>query len=185
MRRGFTLLELIVVAALLSLLAAMVIPRLTGMARREGDVAAERLSEMLSLFALRDNSGSVQSAIWLNGDTGCVELWSKQADPDQPTEAPQWVPDRFVQPIRLPDGVELAEVRSNGQLLSPDEWRILGSPSGERPQIEMHLVADGFDCVLTLAPGAGVPTRVDNGVQREGGRVAIDLDQQGRDREPW
>jgi hypothetical protein len=114
-----------------------------------------------------------------------VELWSKQSDPDQPNEAPQWVPDRFVQPIRLPDGVELAEVRSNGQLLSPGEWRILGSPSGERPLIEMHLVADGFDSLLTLAPGASVPMRVDNGVQREGGRVTIDLDQQGRDREPW
>lgn len=185
MRRGFTLLELIVVAALLALLAAMVLPRLTGMARREGDVVAERLSELLSLFALRDNSGSVQSAIWMNGDTGCVELWTKESDPEQPTEPPQWIPDRFVQPIQLPNGVELAEVRSNGQLLSPGEWRILGSPSGERPLIEMHLVADGFDSLLTLAPGASVPTRVDNGVQREGGRAAIDLDQQGRDREPW
>ncbi|NDA70392.1 MAG: M24 family metallopeptidase [Betaproteobacteria bacterium] len=96
MRRGFTLLELIVVAALLALLAAMVVPRLTGMARREGDVVAERLSELLSLFALRDNSGSVQSAIWMNGDTGCVELWTKESDPEQPTEPPQWIPDRFV-----------------------------------------------------------------------------------------
>lgn len=185
MRRGFTLLELVVVAALLALLAATVVPRLTGMARRDGDVAAERLSELLSLFALRDNSGSVQSAIFMNGDNGCVELWTKEFDPNQPKLPPEWVPDRFVQPIRLPDGVELAEVRSNGQLLSPGEWRILGSPSGERPLIQMHLVADGFDSVITLAPGASVPSRVDNGMQREGMRTPIDLDQQGRDREPW
>ncbi|MFM7806416.1 MAG: prepilin-type N-terminal cleavage/methylation domain-containing protein, partial [Planctomycetota bacterium] len=51
MRRGFTLIELIVVSALLAIVAALVVPRLTGMARREADVAAERLAELLSMFA--------------------------------------------------------------------------------------------------------------------------------------
>lgn len=185
MRRGFTLIELIVVSALLALVAAMVVPRLAGMSRREADVTAERLSELLSLFAFRDNSGVQQSAIWMNPDTGCVELWNLEPDPERPAEPPDWVPDRFVQPVRLPPGVELSDVRSDGQALVGDEWRIVGSPGGERPRIEMRLVADGFDSVLVLDRGASVPMRIDNGVIREGVRAAIDLDQRGMDREPW
>ena len=108
-----------------------------------------------------------------------------RSDPARPAEPPDWVPDRFVQPVRLPPGVELAEVRSDGQTLSGDEWRIVGAPGGDRPRIEMHLVADGFDSVITLDRSASVPTRVDQGVVKEGARAPIDLDQQGKDREPW
>lgn len=185
MRRGFTLLELIVVVTLLALVAAMVVPRLTGMARREADVATERLSELLAMFAFRDNAGVQQSAIWMNPDTGCVELWTLEPDVERPMEKPQWVPDRHVQPVRLPAGVELSEVRANGQSLSGDEWRIVGAPGGARPRVEMRVTAEGFESVLVLEPGAGVPTRVDNGVVREGARATKDLDRAGMDREPW
>ena len=185
MRRGFTLLELIVVSTLLALVAAMVVPRLTGMSRREADVAAERLTELLSMFALRDNTGVQQTAIWMNPDSRCIELWTLEPDPERPTERPTWVPDRHVQPVRLPAGVQLEDVRADGQNLAGDEWRIVGSPGGQRPRIEMHLVADGFDSVLVLEPGAGLPTRVDNGVVREGARAPKDLDHAGLDREPW
>ncbi len=185
MRRGFTLLELIVVSTLLALVATMVVPRLVGMSRREADVATERMSELLSMFAFRDNTGVQQSAIWMNPDTSCVELWTLEPDPERPTERPQWVPDRHVQPVRLPAGVELAEVRVDGQSLGGDEWRIVGSPGGKRPRVEMRLVAEGFESVLILEPGAGVPTREDNGQVREGARAAKDLDRAGMDREPW
>ena len=183
MRRGFTLLELVVVATLMALVAAIVVPRLTGMARREGDVAAERVAELLSLFALRDNSGSVLSSIWMDGD--CMGLWTKRLEAGRPAEEVAWEPDALVQPVCMPRGVILEEVRSDGQLLPSGNWRIMGSPSGERPRIEMRLIADGFDSVLVLHPGAGVPTRIDNGVQREGAHAPIDLDQKGLDREPW
>jgi len=185
MRRGFTLIELIVVSALLAIVAALVVPRLTGMARREADVAAERLSELLSMFAFRDGSGSATCAIWLDPDTGCVALWTLESDPSQPAEAPEWVPDRHVQPVCLPQGVELAEVRMDGRPLDGSEWRILGSPSGERPEVYMRVIAEGMETELLLSPNASVPTRTDNGVARERARVPIDLDQSGMDREPW
>lgn len=183
MRRGFTLLELVVVAALLALVAAMVVPRLTGMARREADVAAERVTELLSMFALRDNSGSTLTSIWL--ENGCMVLKNRLVEPGQPDEEALWEPDWFVQPVCMPEGVGLEEVRCNGQLLPAEEWRVMGSPSGERPSIEIRLVAEGFDSLITLQPGASLPTRMDNGVQRETSRAAIDLDLKGLDREPW
>jgi len=185
MRRGFTLIELIVVAALLAVVAALVVPRLTGMSRREADMAAERLSEVLAMFAFRDATGAQQSAIWLNPESDCVELWNLESDPERPAEPPQWVADRFVQAFRLPPGVELTEVSSDGQRMVGDEWRILSAPGGSRPRIEMRLAAEGRDIVLLLEPSATSPVRYDDGSLREGGRVAIDLDETGRDREPW
>lgn len=185
MRRAFTLIELIVVSALLALVAAMVVPRLSGMARREGDVAAERLTELLSMFAFRDNAGVQQSAIWMNPDSGCVELWTLEPDPEEPDRPPHWEIDRHVQPVRMPVGVELAEVRADGQMLGGDEWRIVGSPGNQRPRIELRLVAQGLESTLVLEPGASVPTRVDNGTLREGVRAPKDLDRMGMDREPW
>jgi prepilin-type N-terminal cleavage/methylation domain-containing protein len=185
MRRGFTLIELIVVTALLAIVAALVVPRLTSMSRREADVAVERLSELLSMFAFRDGSGAANSAIWLDPETGCVTLWALESDPANPTEEPEWVPDRHVQPVCMPSGVELDEVRLDGRSLAGMEWRIMGSPTGERSEILMRVIADGFESELVLAPGAGVPVRTDNGVVR--GRLVspIDLDQMGMDREPW
>ena len=185
MRRGFTLIELIVVSALLALVAAMVVPRLVGMSRREADVAVERLTELLSMFAYRDASGATSCAIWLDPDTGCVALWSLEGDPKRPADPPEWVPDRFVQPVCMPRGVELAEVRMDGRPLDGSDWRIMGSPSGERPEIFMRVVADGLDSELLLPPGAAVPMRTDNGITRERVRTPIDLDKAGMDREPW
>jgi prepilin-type N-terminal cleavage/methylation domain-containing protein len=185
MRRGFTLLELVIVASLLALVAALVVPRLAGMTRREADVAAERLAEILAMFAFRDTAGAQQTAIWMNPDSGCVELWNLESDPTRPSEPPQWRPDRFVQGFRLPVGVELTEVSRDGQRMVGDEWKILSAPGGSRPRIEMRLVAEGRDVTLLLEPSATAPVRFDNGSMLEGGRVAIDLDETGRDREPW
>lgn len=185
MRRGFTLLELIIVASLLALVAAMVVPRLLGLTRREADVAAERLGEILAMFAFRDTAGAQQTAIWMNPDSGCVEVWNLESDPTRPGDPPRWTPDRFVQAFRLPPGVELTEVVSDGQRMVGDEWKILSAPGGSRPRIEMRLAADGKEIVLLLEPSATAPVRYDDGTVRDGGRIAVDLDERGRDREPW
>jgi len=185
MRRGFTLIELIVVGALLALVAALVVPRMTGMARREVDVAAERLSELLSMFAFQDASGTDICAIWQDPGSGCIGLWHVQVDPDRPLDPPDWVPDRHVQPVCLPQGVELTEVRVDGGSVDGGEWRIMGSPTGERPEILFRLVGDGLETELVLLRGASSPQRSDNGVARDRTRTPIDLDAVGMDREPW
>jgi prepilin-type N-terminal cleavage/methylation domain-containing protein len=185
MRRGFTLIELIVVAALLAVVAALVVPRLTGMSRREADMAAERLSEVLAMFAFRDATGAQQSAIWLNPESDCVELWNLESNPERPAEPPQWTPDRYVQSYRLPPGVELVDVFSDGERLPKGEWRIVSSVGGPRPRVEMRLLADNREIVLLLEPSASMPARIDDGRVREGSRVSVDLDKRGLDQEPW
>ena len=185
MRRGFTLLELIVVISILVVVSSVVIPRLRGLSKGKADVAIERLSELLSLFAWRDNAGSQQCAIYMNPDSGAVELWTLEPNPNQPTEPVDWMPDRLVRPVLMPEGVELAEVMADGMRMGGNEWRIAGSPSGNRPRIEMRVLAEGLDAVLVLEPGASMPTRVDNGKVVDDQRAAQDLDARGMSREPW
>jgi prepilin-type N-terminal cleavage/methylation domain-containing protein len=184
MRRGFTLLELIVVISILAVVSSVVIPRLRGLSKGKADVAVERLSELLSLFAWRDNAGSQQCAIYLNPDSGAIELWTLEPIPNRPTDPAQWMPDRFVQPVRIPEGVQL-EVMADGMRLDGSEWRIVGSPSGNRDLIEMHVIAEGFDSLLLLNPRAAMPTRIDNGKVVEDQRETRDLDARGMSREPW
>jgi len=184
MRRGFTLLELIVVISILAVVSSVVIPRLRGLSKGKADVAVERLSELLSLFAWRDNAGSQQCAIYLNPDSGAIELWTLEPIPNRPTDPAQWMPDRFVQPVRIPEGVQL-EVMADGMRLDGSEWRIVGSPSGNRDLIEMHVIAEGFDSLLLLNPRAAMPTRIDNGKIVEDQRETRDLDARGMSREPW
>ena len=184
MRRGFTLLELIVVISILAIVSSVVIPRLRGLSKGKADVACERLSELLSLFAWRDNAGSQQCAIYMNPDTGAIELWTLEPNPKRPTKQADWISDRFVQSVLIPEGVEL-EVIADGLRLDGNEWRIVGSPSGNRVRIEMKVIAEGFEALLVLAPGAAMPTRVDNGKVMDDQRAALDLDARGMSREPW
>lgn len=184
MRRGFTLLELIVVISILAVVSSVVIPRLRGLSKGKADVAVERLSELLSLFAWRDNAGSQQCAIYMNPDSSAIELWTLEPILNRPTDPAEWMPDRFVQPVRIPEGVQL-EVMADGMRLDGSEWRIVGSPSGNRALIEMRVSTDGFDSLLLLNPSAAMPTRVDNGKIVEDQRETRDLDARGMSREPW
>ena len=184
MRRGFTLLELIVVISILAVVSSVVIPRLRGLSKGKADDAVERLSELLSLFAWRDNAGSQQCAIYMNPDSSAIELWTLEPISNRPTDPAEWMPDRFVQPVRIPEGVQL-EVMADGMRLDGSEWRIVGSPSGNRALIEMRVSTDGFDSLLLLNPSAAMPTRVDNGKIVEDQRETRDLDARGMSREPW
>jgi prepilin-type N-terminal cleavage/methylation domain-containing protein len=182
---AFTLIELIVVVVILAITAVAVVPRFTGTLRQESSNAVDRVAELMRLFAYRQSLGSQQVALWRDGNDGRIHLIVKDGDPEDPTAAPEWRPDRFAAPVALPDGLELVEIRKDDQRVDPSEWTIASVPGGERPKVEIRLVGHGVDATVVLPPGSPSVVRVDADKPEPFARAQIDLDQAGRSQEPW
>jgi len=185
LRAAFTMVELIVVVVVLAIAAAAIVPRFTGTATQESSNAVDQVAELLRLFAYRQSLGSQQVALWRDGNDGRIHLLVKDVDPADPDAPPEWRPDRFAAPIALPAGLELAEIRKDDQRIDPVEWTIASVPGGERPKVEIRLVGHGIDSTVVLPTASPSVFRVDADKPEPFARDVIDLDQAGRDREPW
>lgn len=177
--------EIIVVAVIIAIAAAMIVPRFSGTARQESDVAVERVAELVRLFAYRQALSSQQVAVWRDGADGRLMLLVMDVNPDDPDAAPDWRPDRFAAPVVLPQGLEITDVLMDDRRLPVDEWMIASSPGGSRPKIEIRLAGNGLASTIALPSGSASVVRVDEGREAPFVRVPIDLQQAGRDREPW
>lgn len=190
-RRGFTLIEIVVAAAILAIIAVAMIPRLTSMGRRQGDVLAERISDLLTMFAHRESLGVQQVGLWHDSQAGTLSVLVMDVNPDDPDAPPAWRPDRMVEPVLIPDGFAVDEIIVDGQPEDgADEWMVTSTPAGGRPSLELRLVGDGVDIRLLLPSSGFLPLRVDldeSGEPRQETttRVEVDLDDSGRDHEPW
>ena len=80
---------------------------------------------------------------------------------------------------------ELVEIRKDDQRIDPAEWTIASVPGGERPKVEIRLVGHGIDSTVVLPTASPSVFRVDADKPEPFARDVIDLDQAGRDREPW
>lgn len=185
LRAAFTMVELIVVVVVLAIAAAAIVPRFTGTATQESSNAVDQVAELLRLFAYRQSLGSQQVALWRDGNDGRIHLLVMDVDPADPEAPPEWRPDRFAAPIALPAGLELAEIRKDDQRIDPVEWTIASVPGGERPKVEIRLVGHGIDSTVVLPTASPSVFRVDADKPEPFARDVIDLDQAGRDREPW
>lgn len=184
-RAAFTLIELIVVVVVLAIAATAIIPKFAGTARQEADNAADRVAELMRLFAFRQSMGAQQVALWRDGSDGRIHLLVKDIDPENPEAPAQWRPDRFAAPVALPAGLEVTDVRVNDQRVDAEEWNIATGPGGERPKVELRVAGQGVDATLVLPPGSPSVVRVDAGRPEPFARAPIDLDRAGREREPW
>ena len=73
-RRGFTLIEVIVVTVLMAMLAIVLVSRLTGAANREFDLASERVSDLLLMFAMRSEFADEPVGILLDPERNSLRL---------------------------------------------------------------------------------------------------------------
>jgi prepilin-type N-terminal cleavage/methylation domain-containing protein len=184
-RRGFTLIELIVVVVVLGIAAAAIVPKFTGTARQEADNSVDQVAELLRLFAYRQSLSSQQVALWRDGNDGRIHLLVMDIDPEEPDAPPAWRPDRFAAPVSLPLGVEIVEIQNNDQRVDPAEWTISSVPGGERPKIAIRLVGLGIDSTVALPQGSPSVVRVDADKPAPFAREPIDLNRAGREFEPW
>lgn len=181
---GFTLLELIVVIAILALIATMTIPRMRGSERREFNHAVDEVVDLLTMFAQRDSLSRRPIGLGLDVDRRRFELY--QLDPADAGDGSQWRRDTLVRPQVIPDAIDLDALRIYVDDLptSITEYPLSHSPGQQRPtiRIDLQTLSGRYRTAVVLAPHAVAPRRVDGD---EFDLVPIDLDREGRSREDW
>jgi prepilin-type N-terminal cleavage/methylation domain-containing protein len=185
--RAFTILELLVVVVLMALIASITLPRLGGNDYRAAMHAADDLADLLALFAQRESIGADNVALAYDPESASVMLLELVGDPNDPANAPYWAFDRYIEPIRLPLGMSVTDVRVDGRALGAEEWFIPVVPGQGRPAIELRLEApaSGIRCTVFL-PAYALTAMVIHRDQQGGDmRLPLDLDLLGRDREQW
>lgn len=181
--RGFTLIEALLVVAVLAILAGLIVPRIGGIKRREETVAVDRVADLLTMFAFRSSAGTQPVGLMYDGRTRTFELLILDIDPSQRGDPVVWQPDRLSMPAPLPEGLELAFAREDLATLPDGEWMIASKPGGERPRVELRLEGQAIAVDLLLEPYALAARRSDR--QNVAVRERRDLDEEGRDRERW
>ena len=81
-RRAFTLIEVIVVTVLMAMLAAVLVTRLSGAASREFDIATEKVSDLMLMYAIRSEFASEPVGITMDPNR------------NRPGSTPQWTGDQ-------------------------------------------------------------------------------------------
>ncbi|MBM4111835.1 MAG: type II secretion system protein [Phycisphaerae bacterium] len=183
---AFTLAEILVVAVLLAIIGALLVPRLAGKPRLTTQLAAEQVAELLATLAFRSSLSAQPVALMRGLEDGALEIWVLDMDPERPDLPAAWRRDRFSRPLRLPEGVALTAVRfDEKQYVPDDDWSITCTPGQPRPRIELALSGDATEVSVVLEPRASAPFIVQPGSSNEILRTSIDLDREGREREIW
>jgi prepilin-type N-terminal cleavage/methylation domain-containing protein len=198
-RRGFTLLEIIVVVAVMAVLATAIVPRLSRLGQRRFDLSVTQVADLVMMFAQREMAGTTPVGIDLeitrDGERR-LRLLVLMPPPEQPgaTELADWRVDPFVRPVTLPDAVDPDQVMLlvDGEELDIREAPFTHVPGDRRPRIEVLMGSAGGDRFgrIILPPYALGPDIIVGGDIRGGagfgeGREPLDLDAAGRSREDW
>ncbi len=188
-RRAFTLIEVIIAVAIIAIMAAMIVPRITRTTKSEHDLVIDRMMDLLSLYAFREATSSQQVALWQDPETRWFTLLVAERNLDAGGESrnsrAEWFADRRLQPVALPDGMELADLIVDGLDVVGTDWVIATVPGGGRPAIEMHLVSPVLDTTLRLDANSVTPVRIDTGSRAPATRQPRDMTQYGTRGEVW
>jgi prepilin-type N-terminal cleavage/methylation domain-containing protein len=181
-RKAFTLLEIIIVIIMIGIMSAMVLPRLTGNRSREFTLTAERVADVVLMYAHRNATSNQPSALQYNMKTKELALLIKVEDEGER----YWEYDPLAKPIYLPswlDGESLS-IFADGDYIDTSQWPLTSSPGEARPLIELTLDWENRSSAISLAPHAVGPKLWLDGMGTEP-LMPIDLDAEGRGQEEW
>ncbi len=187
-RHAFTLIELVVVVAVLAILSAMVVPRLGGHEKRLMSLAVAQVADMLTMYAQRDALSNRPAGIWHDTDRNWLVLMTLDIDEANPEEPADWWPDPFVRPVKLPPliGENGVFVRADGEPVDIRIWPLSTAPGQDRPAVQIMLMADDGSTRTLVLPGhAMAPYLLTSASDLTGVRVPVDLDAAGLRQEDW
>lgn len=137
--RGFTLLELVVVLALLAMAAALVIPRLPAMQESKLHDSARRLAAQMRYLDERAVSGKSGYRLRINLDEQKIDVAKKSATGEE--ILPE---DPYLQRSTIAEGVVIKDVRTERLgLINNGTVRINYGPGGLSELILIHLALPG------------------------------------------
>jgi prepilin-type N-terminal cleavage/methylation domain-containing protein len=184
-RAAFTLIEAIIVVAILAVLASIVVPRFAAVRRSEDRLAADRMEDLMRMWAFRNSVMTQQVGIWRNPDNGLVTLMIRDIDPLRPGDPPVWQQDRLSTEFALPDSTAFVEVLIDGEPQDPAEWFVQSNADGSRPRFEIALDGPSGTTRLWIEPFTSGVRRLDPSARDAAVRVPLDLDREIGERTPW
>ncbi len=191
-RRGFTLIEVIIVTVLVAALATVLVSRLTGAATREFDLASDKVSDLLLMYAMRSEFANEPVGISANPDRNSLQLLIRRGERDEFNDG--WTEDISVPEVRLPDIISVTDIEfvADGDRVDPTNRPVTNLPGQPRPRLEVTLHSRDprmpRTMQLILSSNAWRPIRVDS-MRTESAtsltRTPSDLDMSGQWQEDW
>lgn len=175
---------MIIAAVLLVLLGTMLVPRMSGIARGELDVAVEGVGTAFAAFAFTESTDQKLVALSYTAENRRLDVFQLRDMDDKTSE---WRPLTMAPSLILPEYIEFTRVTVDGAALDPTDWFISSSSSGLRPDIRVRIESEtGDGAEITLLPhGLGPVIVRDGDPDPPFVRERTDLREIGADREDW
>lgn len=183
---AFTLVEVIVVIVLLSVLSAVVVPRLGNMSARAAANEAESAAALLSVVAQRSVSGDATALVSDPAKRELrLEIRRSSADELETT----WAPAPLARPVRFERLTLRQAVIDGGAVPGATPWRSESGAGVPAPLVSLLLAADdgeAWQIDLNAGRMQASARRLSDVAQWQPGLGAgVDLDAQGGRDKPW
>jgi len=196
-RRAFSLIELLVVVAMLGVAAGLLVPRLAPSRSGSFETEVDAIASVLTAVAQRDAVSSQRLAIEYNPEENELSVLVFQKDPGARNEEDSaWRRDPFLGTLRL-GGAEIDRAIVGGARFDEEAFRIDLAPGTPREDITLIVVPRGGSVFGELVYRVELPSysvdaramRARSGGEALGGQstgpVRVDLDESGLTEEAW
>ncbi|MDA7765805.1 hypothetical protein N8917_00525, partial [bacterium] len=133
---------MIIAAVLLVILGTILVPRMSGMARGELDVAIESVGTIVATFAFAEATDEKLVALSYSDENRRFDVFVLAAGDSGEID---WRPLTLAPSLILPDQISFTRVTIDGAAYDPRDWFVASSPSGLRPDIRIRLESESGD----------------------------------------